>query len=152
MSIWSKLLTGGASSLIDSLGGAIDNLTTSKEEKLEAKAKMRKILNARAAEADRNYRAELEARQEVIKAEMAQGDSYTKRARPSIVYAGLLFIFLVHVALPMFAFFAQREVPELTLPEPFWWSWGSVVSVWSAGRSAEKRGAKSKLVKGVTGG
>lgn len=151
MSIWAKLFSGGVSSLVDSLGSAIDDNTTSKEEVLEAKAKMREILNARESEADKNFRAELEARQEVIKAEMAQGDGYTKRARPSLVYVGLIFIGLVHVVMPMFAFFAQREMPELTLPPEFWWAWGSVVSVWSVGRSTEKNGARNKLTKAITG-
>ena len=39
MSIIAKLLSGGAAKLVESVGGVIDNLHTSKEEKLEAERK-----------------------------------------------------------------------------------------------------------------
>ena len=39
-----KLLSGGAGELVESVGGVLDNLTTSKEEKLEAKRKMKELI------------------------------------------------------------------------------------------------------------
>jgi hypothetical protein len=112
------------------------------------------------------------AQREIIVAEMQQGDPYTKRARPSVVYFGLVFIGLVHVLFPMAAKIfvivslwrdqgntllettATRvlDLTAITLPSEFWWAWGSVVSIWSIGRSAERRGMANKLVEMVTGG
>ena len=39
-----KLFSGGAGELVESVGGVLDNLTTSKEEKLEAKRKMKELI------------------------------------------------------------------------------------------------------------
>jgi hypothetical protein len=111
------------------------------------------------------------AQKEIIVAEMNQGDNYTKRARPSVVYFGLLFIGLVHVIFPIVAKTlliaaiwinksnvaaetAATKIMELTsisLPSEFWWAWSSVVAVWSIGRSAERAGATGKLVEMIVG-
>ena len=40
-----KLFSGGAGELVESVGGVLDNLTTSKEEKLEAKRKMKQLVS-----------------------------------------------------------------------------------------------------------
>ena len=92
-----------------------------------------------------------EAQKSVMVAEMGQGDTYTKRARPTIVYAGLLFIFLVHVAFPIITYISGRALPELSLPTEFWWSYTGVCGVWIMGRSMEKNGANNKIVNMVTG-
>lgn len=89
--------------------------------------------------------------QNIIVAEMQQGDRFTKRARPMVVYSGLLFIFLVHVAFPIFAHFTGGTVPEISLPEEFWWAWTGVVAVWMTGRSMEKVGADNKVTRLITG-
>ena len=44
MSILTKIFSGSATDLVEGVGGVLDNLTTSKEEKLEAKRKMKKHL------------------------------------------------------------------------------------------------------------
>lgn len=88
--------------------------------------------------------AVLETQKSVMTAELQQGDNYTKRARPTVVYAGLGFIFLVHVALPIAAFMTGKDMPQLSLPEEFWWAWTGVCGIWVIGRSAEKRGAAQK--------
>jgi len=94
----------------------------------------------------------IEAQKSIIVSEMQQGDNFTKRARPMLVYAGLIFIFLVHVLLPMIAFFGKQPIPELTLPKEFWWAWSGVCGIWVIGRSAEKKGTANKLVSMITGG
>ena len=40
-----KLFSGGAAELVEGVGGVLDNLTTSKEEKLEAKRKMKQLVS-----------------------------------------------------------------------------------------------------------
>ena len=113
-------------------------------EKAQAQVKLQELL-------DKRESAVIDAQKSIIVSEMQQADNYTKRARPTLVYAGLFFIFLVHVALPMIAFFSNKIMPDLTLPEEFWWAWTGVCGVWVLGRSAEKRGTSNKLVSLITG-
>jgi len=116
----------------------------SPEEKLRVTAELEKMLSQREATI-------VTAQKEIIVAELQQGDDYTKRARPSIVYAGLFFIFLVHVLFPILTFYTSEKTPQLVLPEEFWWAWTSVCSVYAVGRSAEKSGKKSKYLSWITG-
>jgi hypothetical protein len=95
--------------------------------------------------------AVLDAQKSVMVAELNQGDAYTKRARPTIIYGGLVFIFLVHVFCPMVAMFTGKAVPGLILPDQFWWAWGSMCSIYAIGRTAEKNGINNKAVGMITG-
>lgn len=99
----------------------------------------------------RRENAVIEAKKGVLIAELQQSDNYTKRARPSVVYGGLLFILLVHVIFPIAAFFTGSKMPEISLPSEFWLTWGGVCSVWSIGRTMEKGGAKNKAIELITG-
>lgn len=100
----------------------------------------------------------LDAQKGIIVAEMQQSDLFTKRARPSIVYFGLIAIGLVHVLLPMLAWIILMwtgqpldNMPDIELPSQFWMTWGGVCSIWIIGRSAEKRGITGKAVSMITG-
>ena len=44
MSILNKLFSSGATELVKGVGGVLDNLITSKEEKLEAKRKLEELI------------------------------------------------------------------------------------------------------------
>jgi hypothetical protein len=99
---------------------------------------------------------------DIIVSEMAQGDNFTKRARPAIVYTGLFAIVFNYVVVPFinqcFQWHALQHATgtvfalnPLDLPEYFWVAWGSVCSVWSLGRTAEKMGARNKVVDMITG-
>ena len=83
-------------------------------------------------------------------AELQQGDRYTKRARPTVIYVGLLFILLElfgirHIVLD------QLELGENALNiiqgsdaiiKTFLAAWAGVVGVYAVGRSMEKRGTR----------
>ena len=114
------------------------------KDKAEAQIKLQEVLQQRETSV-------LETQKAVIVSEMSQGDTFTKRARPTIVYAGLFFIFLVHVVLPFLAFALKRDMPSLVLPEDFWWAWGGVCSIWVIGRSAEKKGGSGNILGMITG-
>jgi len=45
MSILNKIFSGGAKELVEGVGGVLDNLTTSKEEKLEAQRKIQELVS-----------------------------------------------------------------------------------------------------------
>ena len=114
------------------------------EQKAKAQIQLQEMLQQR-------ENTVIDAQKSIIVAEMQQSDNFTKRARPSLVYAGLLFIFLVHVAFPILAYLSKETLPALSLPEEFWWAWSGVCGVWVLGRSAEKRGATGKIVGMLTG-
>jgi len=54
MSILTKLFSGGAADLVKGVGGVIDNLHTSKEEKLEAEAKIKALIAEHEAKMEQN--------------------------------------------------------------------------------------------------
>jgi len=136
---------GSVAGLAKDIIGRIWPASMSDAEKAEAQLKLQQILDAREQQV-------MAAQRDIIVAEMAQTDTYTKRARPSLVYAGLIFIFLVHVVFPMLSFFTGREPPTLSLPQEFWWAWSATVGIWSIGRSAERLGSRGKATDMIAGG
>jgi len=141
----------GLGSIADFAKGIIDRFfppSLSPAEKAQKALELQQMLQARES-------ALLETQKSVIVAEMQQGDAFTKRARPAIVYAGLFFIFLVHVFLPIVAFFTDKAMPTLSLPSQFWWAWSGVCGIWIMGRTAEKAKATGRIgdiAKLITGG
>ena len=78
----SKLFSAGAGELVKSVGGVIDNLTTSKEEKLEAERKVKELIS--------NYEVEMEKNiTERWKMDMQSDSWLSKNIRP------LVLVFLV---------------------------------------------------------
>ena len=133
--------------ILDFLGGAIkpitdlvDNLTTTDEEKAEAKAKLQLIQNDLTSKYLELEAKTVEAKEKVMIAELNQSDNYTKRARPTVLYAGLLIMFINNVVLPWIAYFKDSlaTLPPINLPSEFWLAWGGVASVYAFGRSKEK--------------
>ena len=54
MSILTNLFSGGAAELVKGVGGVLDNLTTSKEEKLEAERKIQELIANHEAKMEQN--------------------------------------------------------------------------------------------------
>ena len=86
-----NLLSGGAADLVKNVGGVIDNLHTSKEEKLEAKQKMKELVS--------NYEVEMEKTiTERWKVDMNSDSWLSKNIRPMVliflVVATVLMIFI----------------------------------------------------------
>ena len=82
MSILTKILSGGATELIKGIGGVVDNLHTSKEEKLEAEHKIKEMIMG--------YEAEMQKQvTERWKMDMQSDSWLSKNIRP------LVLIFLV---------------------------------------------------------
>ena len=122
----------------------------------EDRAKSEQILASALAERDK-------AKASIMVAEMSQGDNYTKRARPTVVYGGLVMIFLNYVLFPAVGrgvvlwhtFADQFSVEQLTaiadatvalpLPSHFWLAWGGIVSTWVLGRTVEKKQVGGKI-------
>ena len=82
MSVLTKIFSAGAGELVKNVGGVIDNLTTSKEEKLEAERKVKELIS--------NYEIEMEKNiTERWKMDMQSDSWLSKNIRP------LVLIFLV---------------------------------------------------------
>ena len=79
MGIFKKLL--GTEKVIDSVGEIIDGVVTNKEEKINAKAKIKEIMNSYKIEVEKNITARWEAD--------ANGNVLTRSVRP------LVLIFLI---------------------------------------------------------
>jgi hypothetical protein len=56
-----KLFSGGAAELVKNVGGVLDNLTTSKEEKLEAERKIKELMANYEVEMEKNISSRWEA-------------------------------------------------------------------------------------------
>ena len=61
MSIIGKIFSSGAGDLVKNVGGVIDNLTTSKEEKLEAERKVKELIANYEIEMEKNITSRWEA-------------------------------------------------------------------------------------------
>ena len=82
MSILTKIFSSGAGELVKSVGGVLDNLTTSKEEKLEAERKIQDLIANHEVEMEKNIT-------ERWKMDMQSDSWLSKNIRP------LVLVFLV---------------------------------------------------------
>ena len=131
MSILGKIFSSGASDLVKNVGGVIDNLHTSKEEKLEAQRKLQELVA--------NYEVEMEKNvTDRWKSDMNSDSWLSKNVRP------LVLIFLV--VCTMLMIFIDAGTIQFTVEE----KWTdllqlvliTVIGAYFGGRSLEKRNKK----------
>lgn len=173
MSWFNKLFAGGVGEVIDKVGGTLDKFHLSGEEKQAFQLELQQALMQRESEIEQTIRKNLEAKERILVAELQQGDSYTKRARPTVVYFGLIMIALNYFLLPA-AMVLSGNADQLQqcntttqpdgtetescerqtlfpLPEEFWVAWGGIVATWAIGRSFEKTNSSNRFSRVVTG-
>ena len=139
--------------LAKEIAGVATKIFGSPEKQHEFELAAAAMIQARDSEIEETLRAEMQAKEHVIVAEMQQGDKYTKRARPSLVYAGLLFAF-IEVATRVVLIVQGLGMPEgmvSIVPPQFWAAWTGVTGTWVIGRSMERRGVQNKVVSLITG-
>ena len=128
MSILGTIFSGGAKDIVEGVGGVIDNLHTSKEEKLEAKQKMKELVS--------NYEVEMEKQiTDRWNADMNSDSWLSKNVRP------LVLIFLVVCTVLMI--FIDAGTIKFTVEE----KWTdllqlvliTVIGAYFGGRTMEKR-------------
>ena len=158
MSFLSDAISKGTSSLIDSLSDAARKFITTDKDREQFELQAQEIVQKNNAETEKTIRAELSAKERVLQAELNQGDTYTKRARPTVIYGGLAFIFINYVLFPilgrvvsMFGIEGIDTSPLPNLPTEFWYAWGGICGTWVIGRSLERRGIHNRAVEIVTG-
>ena len=80
-----KLLSGGAADLVKNVGGVIDNLHTSKEEKLEAERKIKELIASYQVEMEKNITARWEV-------DLKSDSWLSKNVRPMVlIFLKLIF-------------------------------------------------------------
>jgi hypothetical protein len=91
MSIFSKIFSSGATELVKGVGDVIDNLTTSKEEKLAAELKVKELISNYEIEMEKNITARWEV-------DMKSDSWLSKNVRPMVliflVVSTVLMIFI----------------------------------------------------------
>ena len=127
MSIITKIFSSGAGELIKSVGGVIDNLTTSKEEKLEAERKVKELISS--------YEVEMEKTiTDRWKSDMASDSWLSKNVRPAVliflVVSTLLMIFIDAGAIAFNVEDKWTDLLQLVLI--------TVIGAYFGGRSLEK--------------
>ena len=123
-----KLFSGGAADLVKNVGGVIDNLHTSKEEKLEAEQKIKALIAEHEAKMEQNIT-------DRWKADMNSDSWLSKNVRP------LVLIFLVVSTVLMI--FIDAGTIKFTVEE----KWTdllqlvliTVIGAYFGGRTMEKR-------------
>ena len=128
MGILGKIFSGGASELVNSVGGVLDNLTTTKEEKQEAKRKLKELILSHEAQMEKNITDRWSA-------DMNSDSWLSKNVRP------LVLIFLV--VCTMLMIFIDAGTIQFTVEE----KWTdllqlvliTVIGAYFGGRTMEKR-------------
>ena len=182
--IW-NFISGKGASVISSIEETVDEYIYTNEEKFRSKEdsdrfraelklrlaemnqqlvsseqnfrlEIEKLVHQRERQMEDTYRQHLNNSKDVVLAELKQDDKFTKRARPTVVYAGLFFILLelLGLRITVLSLLGSPEYIVTSSSEvfgSFMWVWGGVVGVYAAGRSAEKRGKVSRLTELATG-
>ena len=122
-----NLLSGGAAELVKGVGGVIDNLHTSKEEKLEAERKIKEIIANHEVEMEKNITSRWEA-------DLKSDSWLSKNVRPLVliflIVCTMLLIFIDAGALSFEVKSSWVDLLQLVLI--------TVIGAYFGGRSLEK--------------
>ena len=127
MSILGKIFSSGATELVKGLGGALDGLTTSKEEKLEAKRKIKELVANYEIEMEKNITSRWEA-------DLKSDSWLSKNVRPVVliflIVCTMLLIFIDAGAINFEVKSSWVDLLQLVLI--------TVIGAYFGGRSLEK--------------
>ena len=127
MSVLTKIFSSGATELIKGVGGVIDNLHTSKEEKLEAERKIKEIIANHEVEMEKNITSRWEA-------DLKSDSWLSKNVRPLVlvflIVCTMLLIFIDAGALNFEVKSTWVDLLQLVLI--------TVIGAYFGGRSLEK--------------
>jgi len=131
MSILGTIFSGGAKELVEGVGGVIDNLHTSKEEKLEAEQKIQELI----ASYETQMEKEISSRWQ---ADMASDSWLSKNVRPLVliflVISTVLLIFIDAGAINFVVEAKWTDLLQLVLI--------TVIGAYFGGRTLEKKTKK----------
>ena len=131
MGILGKIFSGGASELVNSVGGVVDKFVTTKEEKLEAKRKLKELILSHEAQMEKNITDRWSA-------DMNSDSWLSKNVRPMVliflVVSTVLMIFIDAGAINFTVEEKWTDLLQLVLI--------TVIGAYFGGRSLEKRNKK----------
>ena len=126
-----KLFSGGAGELVESVGGVLDNLTTSKEEKLEAKRKMKELIANHEEAMEQNIT-------DRWKADMNSDSWLSKNVRPLVlIFLVVCTVLMIFIDAGTIAFEVEEKWTDLLQLVLI-----TVIGAYFGGRSLEKRNKK----------
>jgi|TARA_R110000824_G_scaffold359788_1_gene547377 hypothetical protein len=127
MKIIKTIFGGGADKLVETVGGVLDNLSTSKEEKLEAKRKIKELMVNHQVEVEKNV-------SERWKADMNSDSWLSKNVRPLVlvftIACTMLLVFIDSGSITFQVEEKWTDLLQLTLI--------TIIGAYFGGRSVEK--------------
>jgi hypothetical protein len=128
MSFLKKIFSSGAGELVKSVGGVLDNLTTSKEEKLEAARKIEELVA--------NYEIKMEENiTDRWKADMNSDSWLSKNVRPLVlIFLVVCTMLMIFIDAGTIAFTVEEKWTDLLQLVLI-----TVIGAYFGGRSFEKR-------------
>ena len=128
MSILNKILSSGATELVKGVGGVLDNLTTSKEEKLEAKRKMKELIANHEAKMEQNITDRWSA-------DMNSDSWLSKNVRPLVlIFLVVSTVLMIFIDVGTIAFVVEPKWTDLLQLVLI-----TVIGAYFGGRTMEKR-------------
>ena len=128
MGVLGKIFSAGASKLVENVRGVLDNLTTSKEEKLEAQRKIKEIIA--------NYEVEMEKNvTDRWNADMNSDSWLSKNVRPMVlIFLVVCTVLLIFIDAGHLKFNVKESYVDLLQIVLI-----TVIGAYFGGRSLEKR-------------
>lgn len=128
MSILNKIFSSGAAELVKGVGGVLDNLTTSKEEKLEAKRKMEELITNHEARMEQNITDRWSA-------DMNSDSWLSKNVRPLVlIFLVVSTVIMIFIDAGTIAFVVEPKWTDLLQLVLI-----TVIGAYFGGRTMEKR-------------
>ena len=128
MSILKKIFSGGAKDLVEGVGGVLDNLTTTKAEKLEAKRKMQELIADYETKMEQNIT-------DRWKADMNSDSWLSKNVRPLVlIFLVVSTVLMIFIDAGTIAFEVEAKWTDLLQLVLI-----TVIGAYFGGRTVEKR-------------
>ena len=128
MGVLNKLFSGGASKLVESVGGVLDNVITTKDEKLEAKRKLKELILSHEAEMERNITDRWSA-------DMNSDSWLSKNVRPmTLIFLVVSTVLMIFIDAGTIQFVVEEKGTDLLQLVLI-----TVIGAYFGGRSLEKR-------------
>ena len=128
MSILKKIFSGGAKELVEGVGGVLDNLTTTKEEKLEAQRKIQELVSDYETKMEQNIT-------DRWKADMNSDSWLSKNVRPLVlIFLVVSTVLMIFIDAGTIAFEVEAKWTDLLQLVLI-----TVIGAYFGGRTMEKR-------------
>ena len=128
MKVLNKLFSGGASKLVESVGGVLDNVITTKDEKLEAKRKLKELILSHEAELQKNVTDRWSA-------DMNSDSWLSKNVRPmTLIFLVVSTVLMIFIDAGTIQFTVEEKWTDLLQLVLI-----TVIGAYFGGRSLEKR-------------